>query len=164
MRLPQLRLNRLLQKGFRRMSDQIADSTNISRTLEQHTQSLREIGEKIDRVFRYVETVRRRQTITLEPNIVLTYLEDDIPIYVNSNDDGCPTNLINNGMYETETYQVLRSFSILGTKFADIGANLGVFSLRLAPILQRGGEIFSFEPHPLVGREGVGDRRVSPVE
>jgi FkbM family methyltransferase len=76
----------------------------------------------------------------------LTYLVYETPIYINTNDFGCPSNFINGGRYEEEYQQVLASFRRPDSVFLDIGATLGVFSLRLAPMMRR-GHVYAFEPN-----------------
>jgi FkbM family methyltransferase len=93
-----------------------------------------------------VEFVKNRMSSYLGEGMGLTHLVDETPIYLNTADIGCPANFINGGRYEEEYLQVLASFCRPETVFLDIGANLGVFSLRLAPYL-REGRIVAFEPN-----------------
>lgn len=93
-----------------------------------------------------LEFVKNRMSSYLGEGMGLTHLVDETPIYLNTADIGCPANFINGGRYEEEYLQVLASFCRPDTVFLDIGANLGVFSLRLAPYL-REGRIMAFEPN-----------------
>lgn len=108
-----------------------------------------EIGRKLDRMLNDLEFIKNRISSYLGDGIALTYLADETPIYVNANDFGCPANFINGGKYEEENFWILGSFIAPTTVFLDIGANLGVFSLRLAPRI-KSGRIIAFEPHPKV--------------
>jgi FkbM family methyltransferase len=84
----------------------------------------------------------------LGDGIVLTYLADESPILINSNDYGGPMNLVNGGLYETDNLDVLLSYLKPDSIVLDIGANLGFFTLQLAKRLRAGGYIHAFEPHP----------------
>lgn len=93
-----------------------------------------------------LEFVKNRGSSYLGQGIGLTHLVDETPIYINTADIGCPANFINGGRYEEEYLQILASFSRPDSVFLDIGANLGVFSLRLAPYMRQ-GRIIAFEPN-----------------
>lgn len=93
-----------------------------------------------------LEFVKHRLCSYLGEGVGLTHLVDETPIYLNTADIGCPANFINGGRYEEEYLQVLASFCQPDSVFLDIGANLGVFSLRLAPYL-REGRVIAFEPN-----------------
>ncbi|WP_418318620.1 FkbM family methyltransferase [Piscinibacter sakaiensis] len=110
---------------------------------------LQSIERKLDRALNELEFVKHRTATYLGDNVGLTYLVDETPVYVNTDDFGCPANFINGGRYEEEYISILRSFRKPRSVFLDIGANLGVFSLRLAPML-RHGRIFAFEPNPRI--------------
>jgi FkbM family methyltransferase len=101
---------------------------------------------RMDRLQNDLHFVKNHQSSYLGDGTGLTHLVDETPIYINTNDFGCPSNFINGGRYEEEYYQVLASFRKPDSVFLDIGANLGVFSLRLAPLLRK-GQIYAFEPN-----------------
>lgn len=84
----------------------------------------------------------------LGDGVALTYLADATPIYINSDDWGGPSNLLNGGRYEEENLEVLLSFVKEDTIFLDIGANLGFFTLQVGKRVLRKGRVYSFEPHP----------------
>jgi FkbM family methyltransferase len=93
-----------------------------------------------------LEFVKNRLSSYLGEGTALTHLVDETPIYINTADIGCPANFINGGRYEEEYLQVLASFCRPDAVFLDVGANLGVFSLRLAPYLRQ-GRLLAFEPN-----------------
>jgi FkbM family methyltransferase len=101
---------------------------------------------RMDRLQIDLDFVKNHMSSYLGSGTGLTHLVDETPIYVNTNDFGCPSNFINGGRYEEEYYQVLASFRRPDSVFLDIGANLGVFSLRLAPLLRK-GRVYAFEPN-----------------
>ncbi len=93
--------------------------------------------------------VKNRQAVYLGQDVAMTWLPDESLVYVNSTDEGCPANFIGGGIYEEDNTQVLFSFFNPDGLMLDIGANLGVFSLRAAEWLNNArGRIMAFEPHP----------------
>ena len=121
------------------MGDRVATSLAVRGRLEQ----------RLDRLQNDVEFMKNRVAAYLGEGVALTHLIDETPIYVNANDIGGPANYINGGRYEEDYLAVLTSFRRPDSVFLDVGANLGVYSLRLAPLM-RTGRILAFEPHPLV--------------
>jgi FkbM family methyltransferase len=109
---------------------------------------LEEIDRKINLLSKDVEFIRTRTSIYLGDGIALTYLVDETPIYITSNDFGVPFNFINGGLYEPDNLDVLMSFVRDDTIFLDIGANLGFFSLQIARRIFQYGKVHAFEPHP----------------
>ncbi len=107
------------------------------------------LANKLDRISRDVEFLKRRTSSYLGRNEALTYLSDETPIFVNTDDIGCPMNFINGGLYEEDYFAVFRSFCHPTLPMLDIGANLGVYSLRMAKHM-RGRSIHAFEPMPRV--------------
>jgi FkbM family methyltransferase len=108
-----------------------------------------EIMRRLDRLQNDVDFVKNHASSYLGGGVGMTHLVDETPIYINTNDFGCPANFINGGRYEEEYYAVLASFRRPDSAFLDIGANLGVFSLRMAPLLRK-GKVIAFEPNPLI--------------
>lgn len=106
-------------------------------------------GSRLDRLQNDITFIKTRTNSYLGRGVGLTWLVDETPIYINTDDMGCPSNFMNGGRYEEEYYQVLASFRKPDSVFLDIGANLGVFSLRLAPMM-REGKVFAFEPNPKI--------------
>jgi FkbM family methyltransferase len=106
------------------------------------------VDAALGRLSRDLDFVRNRLSCYLGDGVALTYLLDETPIFVNSNDWGCPANLINGGRYEEENLEVLHSFVAPDTVFIDIGANVGFFTLQIARRLTGGGRVYAFEPHP----------------
>ena len=104
---------------------------------------------KLDRLLSEIEFIKNRTAIYLGRNEALTYLSDETPIFVNTDDYGCPLNFINGGKYEEDYHRVFLSFRKPGLAILDIGANLGVYSLRMATYM-RAGEIHAFEPIPRI--------------
>jgi FkbM family methyltransferase len=108
-----------------------------------------ELSRRLDRVQNDLDFIKNHASSYVGQGVGLTNLIDETPIYINSNDFGGPANFINGGRYEEEYFAVLASFKKPNSVFLDIGANLGVFSLRLAPMM-RSGTIHAFEPNPKI--------------
>ncbi|MBK8335737.1 MAG: FkbM family methyltransferase [Sterolibacteriaceae bacterium] len=108
-----------------------------------------ELNKKLDRLISDVEFIKNRTSVYLGRNEALTYLVDETPIIVNTDDFGGPMLFLNGGRYEEEYFSVLLSFRKPGMSFLDVGANLGVYSLRLAAFLGN-GSINAFEPIPRI--------------
>jgi FkbM family methyltransferase len=112
------------------------------------SQQLTALDAKLERMWLDLDFVRTRLSSYLGDGVALTYLVDATPIYINSNDCGSPSNLLNGGRYEEENLEVLLSFVKEDTIFLDIGANLGFFTLQIGKRIVRKGRVYSFEPHP----------------
>lgn len=108
-----------------------------------------DFGKRHERLQNDVEFIKNHMSSYLGQGTGLTHLIDETPIYINTNDFGCPANFINGGRYEEEYFAVLASFRKPDSVFLDIGSNLGVFSLRMAPLLRR-GKIHAFEPNDAI--------------
>jgi len=65
---------------------------------------------RLDRLQNDISFIKNRLSSYLGDGTGLTYLVDETPIYINSNDFGCPSNFLNGGRYEEENQQVLASF------------------------------------------------------
>ena len=114
--------------------------------------SIESLHRKIDLMWRDVEFIRTHASSYVGNNTSLTHLVDETPIFVNANDYGGPTNLINGGRYEEQNLTVLLSYVRPDSVFLDIGANLGFFALRVGQRLHMQGQVHAFEPHPLLTR------------
>jgi len=106
-----------------------------------------EINIKLDRILNELEFIKNRTSTYLGNKEVLSYLIDETPIFVNSNDSGCPINFMNGGAYEENYFTTLLSFRQPDLAFLDIGANLGYYSLRFSNYFRK-NKIHAFEPNP----------------
>ena len=111
---------------------------------------VRRLDAELRQVRLELDFVRSRLSCYVGAGIALTYLADETPIFVNSNDLGGPFNLMNGGRYEEENIDVLFSFLKDDTVFLDIGANIGFFTLKLSKRLGPRGRVYAFEPHPVL--------------
>ncbi len=94
-----------------------------------------------------VQFLRERLAVHVGNGLVLTYLADGRPFYVNGDDFGGPANLIAGGRYEQDNLDILLSFLKPETVFLDVGANLGFFAVMVAQRLTA-GRVIAVEPHP----------------
>ncbi|MDP2358062.1 MAG: FkbM family methyltransferase [Beijerinckiaceae bacterium] len=125
------------------------DSLNeIHRLLSQMLARQSVLESRIEQLLLETEFVRRHMSHYLGAGRALTYLDDETPIYVNSNDFGPPSNLLNGGIYEQDNLDVILSFLRHDSVFLDIGANVGFFSLKVGARLRSQGVVHAFEPHP----------------
>lgn len=69
-------------------------------------------------------------------------------MYVDSRDIGIAPHLMLDGYWEMWVTEALISLVREGMVVADIGANLGYFSLLLADLVGSGGQVHAFEPNP----------------
>jgi FkbM family methyltransferase len=115
---------------------------------------LRQLRRELDAELRQMrlelDFVRARLSSYVGDGIALTYLVDETPIFVNSNDFGSPFALMSGGRYEEENIDVLFSFLKDDTIFLDIGANIGFFTLKIGKRLGPRGKVYAFEPHPRI--------------
>jgi FkbM family methyltransferase len=122
---------------------------------EPHTQDLTErlqrVEAKLDEALSSLDFLTGRLSTYVGKGVALTYLADGAPIYVNSDDFGPPANFISGGRYEEDNLAVLLSFVRCDTRFLDVGANLGFFSLQVAARAIN-GEVHAYEPHPGLAR------------
>ena len=95
-----------------------------------------------------LDFVRNRLNCYLGDGVALTYLADETPLLINSNDVGAPFNLLNGGRYEEDNTAVLLSFVRADTVFLDIGANVGFYTIKIGRRLGHRGKVYAFEPHP----------------
>jgi FkbM family methyltransferase len=121
------------------------DLSRLAATLER-------LEKKIDDIAASSDFVRHHLSNYLGNGVAVTYLRDETPIYVNSNDFGPSSNYINGGTYETENLDLLLSFVRDDTVFLDIGANVGFFALQIARRVRLHGRVYAFEPHPELAR------------
>jgi FkbM family methyltransferase len=106
-------------------------------------------ARRMDRLQNDLEFVKNHMSSYLGAGTGLTHLVDETPIYINTNDFGCPANFVNGGRYEEEYYAILATFRRPESVFLDIGANLGVFSLRMSPLIRK-GHVHAFEPNTAI--------------
>jgi len=116
--------------------------------LQQQMQALQRQMQMLSAISHDTRHIKERMASYAGPGAVLTYLRDESPIFVNTGDLGCPSPIINGGVWEPDNLAVLMSFVRDDTVFLDIGANVGYFALSIGNRVGRAGKVFAFEPHP----------------
>lgn len=130
-----------------RWLDRLIDRIGVVRELRE---LLVANSRRLQRMELDLEFLRTHLATYVGNGIALTHLADGTPIFVNANDEGPPVNVLNGGRYEEENTDVLMSFVRDDTVFLDIGANVGVHTLRVAHRLGARGQAHAIEPHPLL--------------
>lgn len=137
-----------------RIDAQAAELGELSRRIgelqEQAAAAARGHGQALGVLQRETRHIKDRLATYAGPNVVLTYLRDESPLFVNTGDLGCPSPIINGGVWEPENLDVLFSFVRDDTVFLDIGANVGYFSVAIGNRVGKGGKVLAFEPHPVL--------------
>lgn len=81
-------------------------------------------------------------------NLVLCRVLGRYKMYVDGRDIGIAPHLMLDGYWEMWVTEVLVSLVRKGMIVADIGANLGYYSLLMADLVGAGGQVHAFEPNP----------------
>lgn len=127
-------------------------STHLDHHLARHgdatAQYSRNLQVELHLLQRETQFLKSRLATYAGPGVVLTYLRDESPIFVNTGDLGCPSPIINGGVWEPENLAVLLSFVKHDTVFLDIGANVGYFSVAVGKRIGAAGQVYAYEPHP----------------
>ena len=97
-----------------------------------------------DRFFRMLPEAFKKKLDDLKNPVLL---KNGLQIFVSKGDD-LSRWLRCYGSYELETSNVIREYSKPGQIFVDVGANMGLFSLEAAQLLNL--PVISFEPNPKI--------------
>jgi FkbM family methyltransferase len=116
-------------------------------TITPQADQLRMLLQEVREIRLQLDFVRTRIANYVGDGIALTYLADETPLFVNANDIGAPFGAQNGGRYEEENLEVLLSFVRDDTVFLDIGANIGIYTLRVGRRVPK-GKVYAFEPNP----------------
>jgi FkbM family methyltransferase len=104
------------------------------------------LDKQMNQLLNEVEFMRRRTNAYLGEGSALAYLSDQAPIFLDPRDSGPAANILNGGLYEIDNIQVLLSFVRPDSVFLDIGANVGIFCLKVGKLVQPAGKVYAFEP------------------
>ncbi|MBN6110004.1 FkbM family methyltransferase [Xanthomonas bonasiae] len=114
-----------------------------------HLQELRQDTAQLAEFSRKLEFIKSHLSSYAGEGVALTYLRDESPLFVNTGDLGCPSPIMNGGVWERENTVILRSFVTDRTTFIDVGANVGYFTVAIGNHLKTvAGKVFAVEPHP----------------
>ncbi len=118
-------------------------------TILGHRQLLRQLR----RGDRYASRHRFRalcRTISISDRMAVTRILGRYKIYVDPSDYGISVNLMMDGYWELPLTQEIARVVTPGMVVADVGANLGYFTLLMADLVGPGGHVLAFEPNPHV--------------
>ena len=62
--------------------------------------------------------------------------------------DLIPNTILSTGTWEPESWRAIREHLHPGDTFVDVGAHIGIYSLRAAPVVGPGGHVIAVEPNP----------------
>ena len=149
-------LSRSLQNGMRALMSAQAEHVRSLSEVEHAVRAghdasgaaLARLASDVALVEHKVGFVKDRLATFAGNGAVLTYLRDESPLFVNTGDLGCPSPIVNGGVWEPENLAVLLSFVKADTVFLDVGANVGYFTVAIGNRLGKHGRVHAFEPHP----------------
>ena len=132
-----------------RFSDFNFATDRISSNGDRRIQSDKDIGyiiSRLNHIVHDVDFIRNRQAAYLGQHLSLTYLDDRTAIVVDTTDPGVAAGVLKGGAYEPNNVEIIHSFVRPDTVFLDVGANIGIFSLKVAARLNERGRVYAFEP------------------
>jgi FkbM family methyltransferase len=92
------------------------------------------------------------RTIYLGDNEALTRILGRYKMYVDTRDIGIASHLMMEGYWEMWVTEAMMRLLRRGAVVADVGANLGYFTLLMADLTGADGHVLSFEPNPELAR------------
>ena len=90
----------------------------------------------------------RCHSVALSPSQVLARVLGRYKMYVDPNDYGLSPHLMLDGFWEMPTTEAIVNLVEPGMVAADVGANVGYFTMMLADLVGPGGHVYAFEPNP----------------
>lgn len=114
---------------------------------KQHIQDVRQL--KPSSRYRNEAAIRHAcHTAYLGDHTVLCRILSRYKMFVDTRDLGLATHLMLEGYWEMWVTEAIISLMREGMVAADIGANLGYFTLLMADLVGAGGRVHAFEPNP----------------
>jgi FkbM family methyltransferase len=90
----------------------------------------------------------RRPAVYLDDGLALTFALDRYKMYVDTRDKAISVHLLAEGRWEPWITEFLGDLAKPGMNVADVGANMGFYSLLLADRVGPQGRLWAFEPDP----------------
>jgi FkbM family methyltransferase len=79
-------------------------------------------------------------------------VEPNIRMQLDPADEG-PLTILETGVYEPVSFAMVSEHLTAGATFIDVGANIGYYSLKAAPLVGAAGHVIAIEPNPEVLQE-----------
>ena len=104
------------------------------------------ITSKLKHIVYDLDFVRNHMSAYLGDDIALTYLNDRTPIFIDTRNPATAALIVNGGAYEEGNVETILSFVKPDSIFLDVGANIGLYSLKVAARIGDRGRVYAFEP------------------
>lgn len=102
--------------------------------------------ERLDRFLRFVYNPDTRKKDFIERVI---FIDKDLLFKINTS-SYLEWSLFFYGGYELPISRLFEKFIVAGATVIDVGANIGIHSLKLGKLVGASGKVYAFEPHPIV--------------
>lgn len=131
-------LDRLKQDNAK-LQEKINEITETQNWAEAHLEEIKHLAKRSN----------RRQASYFGKDRIISWNLDNLLLVANAPDLGFPANLVRDGAYEEDNYQIINHLYEASRPFLDIGANCGIFSARIGNSLRRSKtKVYAFEPNP----------------
>lgn len=131
-------LDRLKQDNTK-LQEKINEITETQNWAEAHLEEIKHLAKRSN----------RRQASYFGKDRIISWNLDNLLLVANAPDLGFPANLVRDGAYEEDNYQIINHLYEASRPFLDIGANCGIFSARVGNSLRRTKtKVYAFEPNP----------------
>ena len=122
---------------------------SIASQMEAQAKDLRSVKEKLREIEHFAHQNMTRQASYFGENRACSWSLDNLFLIVNTPDLGFPANLLRDGAYEEDNFQITSMLWDAERPFLDIGANCGIYAARLGHLTRRlNTSIHAFEPNP----------------
>jgi len=102
------------------------------------------LGRKFPRLFGLYKLIYRM----IRPKGIIPVYVLGNKMYINSQDEGCVSDLLIKGVYEKYETQLFKELIQPGMIVVDVGANIGYYTLIAAKLVRNKGRVYAFEPEP----------------
>lgn len=103
-------------------------------------------GLKLGTKFPFLYKIYKKIYLLTNPKEIMKINVSGLKLFVDSSDMGIVPSLLNHGEHESYETKLLLSLLKPGMIIADIGANIGYYSLLITEYLKDDCKVFSFEP------------------
>jgi FkbM family methyltransferase len=122
---------------------------SIASQIDAQAKDLRSVKEKLREIEHFAHQNMTRQASYFGEHRACSWSLDNLFLIVNAPDLGFPANLLRDGAYEEDNFQITSLLWDAERPFLDIGANCGIYAARLGHLTRRlNTSIHAFEPNP----------------